>query len=418
MMEISRPTMRASFVAVTLVAVTPFVSGQPAPPALDASALFDDSTLQSIRLRVNERDWQSLVEHYDQDTYYPADLEWRDAIVRNVGIRSRGSGSRNPHKPGLKVDMNRYVGGQRFLGLTEFVLDNLYQDPALIRERVSMKFFARMGLPAPREAFAALFVNDTYLGLYAVVESVDKRFLARAGLDDRGFLYDYEWQSTWWFEYLGDELEPYEARFQPETNGQAPYETLFRPIEEFVRTVNAPHIVERDIGEFLDLKAFLRHLAVEQFLAEWDGIVGDFGINNFYLYRPADSKVFRFIPWDKDNTFKAADYPIWPDGMEENVLTRQLMSVDALRDYFLQTLLECADSAAAPVGEPGADGQALQTWLQREIEVQYQQILEAVRADGRKPMSTGAFEEAVDRLRAFARERPDFVRRAVAARRR
>jgi spore coat protein CotH len=339
------------FAAVlALASVGPAAAQSPVSDA--ASVLFDASTLQEIRLRVNERDWNTLVENYGRDDYYPADLVWGDQIIHNIGIRSRGSGSRNPYKPGLKLDFNRYVSGQRLLGLNALVLDNLWQDDALIRERISMRLFEKMDVVAPREVFATVWVNELYLGVYAVVESVDSRFLRRPGLDRDGYLYDYEYQGLWWFEHLGEDLAPYEARFQPETREDDSAAALFGPIEQFVFTVNEPHQIVRDVGEFLDIEAFLRLLAVDTFLADWDGIVGDFGINNFYLYRPSASKQFTFIPWDKDNTFKSRDYPVWPDGMTNNVLTRQLMNVDALRDYYFASLRRVIDLVEAPVQRP------------------------------------------------------------------
>ena len=42
----------------------------------------------------------------------------------------------------------------------------------------SMQLFKRLGLVAPREIFARLFVNNAYAGLYAIVESIDKTFVA------------------------------------------------------------------------------------------------------------------------------------------------------------------------------------------------------------------------------------------------
>lgn len=380
-----------------------------------ASPLFDDSSLQELRLRVNANDWQALVEHYDEDTYYPADVVWRDQVIRNIGIRSRGSGSRNPNKPGLKLDFNRYVSGQRLLGLNALVLDNLYQDPALIRERVSMKLFERMDVIAPRESFAKVWMNDLYLGVYAVVESVDSRFLRRPGLDRNGYLFDYEWQGVWWFTEFGDDPEPYERMFQAETREDDSWAALYGTIETFVHTVNEPHQIVRDIGEFLDIPAFLRALAVETFLAEWDGLVGDFGINNFYLYRPSTSTQFTFVPWDKDNTFKARDYPVWPDGMNNNVLTSQLMNVDQLREYYLEALLRCAAIADESVSR--ADGTSA-PWLLHNIDQEFEQIREAALADGRKRISNETFVGAVDELREFARSRPDFVRAFVASRQR
>ena len=48
---------------------------------------------------------------------------------------------------------------------------------------------------------------------------------------------------------------------------------------------------------------------------------------------------FQFLPWDKDNTFKANDYPVWPDGMDENVLARRYFwpgchNMEPYRSYY------------------------------------------------------------------------------------
>jgi spore coat protein CotH len=374
-----------------------------------AAALFDDSRLHTVQLRMNADDWQTLKDNYGRDTYYPADFVWDGQVVRNAGIRSRGSGTRNPQKPGLKIDFNQYVD-QKFLGLTNVILDNFWQDASFLRERVTMKFYARIGLPAPREAFTRLFINDEYVGVYALVEDVDKRFLKRVGYDDKGYLFEYNWTDLWWFDYLGDDLEPYGEKFEAKTHEDDGDTALLGPIETFVYTVNEPHQIVRDIGEFLDIPQFLRFLAVEAFLAEWDGLVGDFGINNFYLYRSESNPMYHFIPWDKDNTFKKLDYPVWPDGMDNNVLTRQLMNVDSLQTDFLKAVLACADSADERVGDTN------QSWLQREIEAEYAQIREAALVDPKKRTSNDDFEYAVELLREFARERPGVVRAQVGVR--
>ena len=138
------------------------------------------ASLQDILLTVNQRDWAELKERYRENVYYQADLRWRGETVRNLGIRSRGRGSRSESKPGLRLDFNRYVTGQQFLGLKSIVLDNLTQDPAMLKERVVMRFFTEMGIPAPRVAHARLFVNTDFAGLYTVVEAIEKVFVVRS----------------------------------------------------------------------------------------------------------------------------------------------------------------------------------------------------------------------------------------------
>ena len=146
---------------------------------------------------MSSRDWQTLKARAAENTYYPADLTWNGVTVRNIGIRSRGSATRNGLKPGLRVDINRYVTNQEFLGLKAFSLDNMYSDSSLVRETVTMKMFERMKLPASREAHARVYVNNEYAGAYVVIEAVDRTFIERvfgaqeANVESGGYLFEY-----------------------------------------------------------------------------------------------------------------------------------------------------------------------------------------------------------------------------------
>ena len=137
-------------------------------------------------------DWSESPTHYLQNTWYLAELYWRGLTAANIGVRSRGLGSRSSVKPGLTVKFNRYVD-QQFLGLTELVLDNSLQDPSFLRERLSMLLFRRMGIAAPREAYVRLYVNDEYAGLYSMVEAIDSQFLMRNFGEESGTLHEYHW---------------------------------------------------------------------------------------------------------------------------------------------------------------------------------------------------------------------------------
>src|SRR6266851_1503612 len=82
---------------------------------------FDDTIVHEIRLVMKPSDYETLKLHYLENTYYPADFHvkfgGRDILVPDVGIRSRGHGSRSPIKPNLRIDFNRYEPGQKFVGL-------------------------------------------------------------------------------------------------------------------------------------------------------------------------------------------------------------------------------------------------------------------------------------------------------------
>lgn len=385
----------------------------------NADAFFDDTVLHEIRLAINGRDWQSLKDNYLDNTPYPCDLRWREHVVRNIAIRSRGTGSRSGIKPGLRVDFDKYTTDQKFLGLKSVILRNNTQDASNLHERLSMWLFRRLGLPASREAHTKLFINDVYAGVYTIVESVDKAFLKRTFGEDEGYLYKYDYPADgqpYFFTDRGSDPALYvPLPFKPETHESDP-----RPefIVQLVKAINESSVgaFRSAAAEYLDLQKFLRHVAVENFVADNDGFMGDYGINNFYFYRFTDKKLFTFIAWDKSNAFNSPTYSIWHNinavgASRVNRLMAQTLASRDLFDDYLEALMDCVRSA----GEIAAGSTDTRGWLEREIEREYQQIRDATLTDPDKPFSNDDFERAVNDLRTFARQRGTFVSGEVSA---
>jgi spore coat protein CotH len=389
---------RAAVVVLVAVAAVPAA-------AQTQDDLFNPDVLQRVELWLNAQDWSKLKAAFQENTYYPADVVWNGQTVRNVGIRSRGLGSRSATKPGLRVDFDRYSSGQQFLGLKSFVLDNLTQDFSGIKETVAMRFFTRLGIPAPRETHTRLFVNGEYAGLYALVESVDKTMMGRVfgsigdNVQNDGYLFEYNYVlgSPWRFEYEGSALAPYKARFDIKTNESHPESTIWGPIEELVRLVNETPAAsfEQAIGARLDLPAFVRYIAAQSFIAQNDAFNGYDGMNNFYFYRLENSTTHTFIAWDEDNAFLAADFGI-TTRLDENVLTRKTLELPNFRAQYFGVLSEAAGSAA--------------DWLRQEMQRQLDLIAQAMLEDTRKPYSNAEFAAERDRLLAFPDARITFVR--------
>ncbi|MCU0242405.1 MAG: hypothetical protein MUF51_08275, partial [Vicinamibacteria bacterium] len=65
--------------------------------------------MHEIKLQMEPADWAALRQNFLTNQYYAADVTIDGQTIRQVGIRSRGYGSRNENKPGLKVDFNKYV---------------------------------------------------------------------------------------------------------------------------------------------------------------------------------------------------------------------------------------------------------------------------------------------------------------------
>lgn len=401
------PAWAAALVAVSCLAIAP-VTTEP------ADELFDPSVLHDIHLSMKVDDWTTLRARYHWDDYYPADFQWRDTRVPIVGIRSRGAGSRSGRKPGLKIDFNRYVEDQTAFGRKSLVLANATQDPAMLKQRLAFAIFAKMNMPAPRAVHARLFVNGEYIGLYELIEPLDKAFLARVfGADaegkakDDGYLYEYHWKDGYTWDYLGRELRIYEELFEAKTNEKQAPSILYGPLEELFRTFNdvRDRQFESEVGRLLDLRQFVQHLAVENFIAEYDGFLGNWGPNNFYLYRFEDGRPAQFLPWDKDSAFWGWDYDIF-QGLSDNVLATRALQVPALYRTYFETLQACAAAAMAPASPDSA-----MSWLETEMRQMTAQIHAAGYLDGNKPFNNARFDDELEKVLRFSRERGPFVSR-------
>ena len=366
---------------------------------------FNPDVVQRVELWLHEADWNKLKANFQENTYYPADMTWNGITVRSVGIRSRGLGSRSATKPGLRVDFDRYSDGQQFLGLKSFVLDNLTQDHSGIKETVAMRFFTRLGIPAPRETHTRLYVNGRYAGLYGLVESVDKTMMGRVfgtingNIQNDGYLFEYNYVlgSPWRFTYEGAALTPYKARFDIKTNESHAETVIWGPIEELVRLVNdtPSSSFEQIVGAKLDLPAFVRYIAAQNFIAQNDAFNGYDGMNNFYLYRLENSSVHTFIAWDEDNAFLTPDFAI-TSRLDENVLTRKTLELPAFQSRYVGGLSDAAASAAG--------------WMRAEMQRQLDLINQAMLEDTQKPYSNDQHNAERERLLAFPDARVSFVR--------
>ena len=366
-----------------------------ARPLAAGDPIFDQSVLHETRLVMDPNDWLSLRRNYLTNQYYAANLTIDGETSEQVGIRSRGAGSRSGDKPVVKVDFNKYVASQEFHGYKTLVLDNQFQDPSYLRERLAYAVFEAMGIPSPQISHTRLYVNDEYWGLYTLVESIGKPFLqARLG-EESGNLFDYEFAGPYYFEYKGADPELYiPIPFDPETNED---HLDSSGLIAFIRAANETpdETFIGEISRFIDVPRFLTYLAVENALAENDGFVGYEGMNNFFLYQYGGGNRFVLIPWDKDT---ALSTPLWPifQNVNQNVLARRLLEYPGERQTYLDKIKDAVDSFVNP------------RWLGPLLRDAYNQIRVWALRDDRKPFTDEDFEIAVHGIEeVIEARRPD-----------
>ena len=199
------------------------------------------------------------------------------------------AGSRAGARPssGPKIDFNHFSSGQRFLGLASLVLDNLITDPSMVRDSVAMSFFSRLGEPSSRPGICQGLHQRRVPGPLCARGS-GRRRLPRA-----------HHRRTRWVPVrtpfrrplprFGSQRRPRGlSNGVPATDTRVEADTvLFTPIRNLFREANQPvDSAWRDrVEQYIDLKQLVTHAAIETFLAEKDGVLGESGMANFYLYR-------------------------------------------------------------------------------------------------------------------------------------
>lgn len=245
-----------------------------------------------------------------------ADLNADGAAFANIGVRFKGNftyiasaqGLRRP----LKIDLDHYDDdAPRLAGQRKLNLANGVTDPARLRESLAFSVYRAAGIPAPRTAYAELTLTipgkyaKEYVGLYTAIEQIDKTFLKSHFKSAKGLLLKPE-NLRGGIEYLGDEWAKYEDKYRPKYDATAAQK---QRLIAFTRLIHKADDADfyRDIGDFLDIDAFVRFVAADALMANLDSYLG-FG-HNFYLYLRPDTNRFVFMPWDLDLSMG-----MWPVG--------------------------------------------------------------------------------------------------------
>jgi spore coat protein CotH len=101
-----------------------------------------------------------------------------EKVYDSVGIRFKGNSSyhstylKNP----FNFKFNYKIKKQKIEGHGSLRFNNLFKDPSGIREALGYDIAGKY-MPAPKCAYSELYINDKLVGLYLIVEPIDKKFL-------------------------------------------------------------------------------------------------------------------------------------------------------------------------------------------------------------------------------------------------
>jgi len=384
-------------------AATPWLTPA-AGPGESAATLFDSTRLQEIHLDMEPADWARLRENYQLNDYYGCAVRW-NGLAAKAAVRSRGNGSRNPVKPGLKLNFTKPKDGAPFLGQNSVVLANMAQDSSLLKYALSFSLFDKAGLPTPRLTYARVSINGEYWGLYQLIEEIDSPFLTDRFGEKDGYLYEYAWVDYYRFEQRGEgRTQDYLPEpFEPKNNSKNPHPA---PLVAWIDAINQTPAEDflPVLNECLDTRQLLTYLAVETTTGEEDGLLGDWGLNGFYVYNFQRTTKFLVMPWDKDWSFFRWNRPML-EGSSQNVLIRRLLENKECAAYFRAEVERCARLA-------GGAGGWLETEARRRHTLTYKSALE----DKHRLEAMGPLASEYAKVIEFTQRRgPELLRQLGAA---
>lgn len=161
-----------------------------------ASKMFDKSSVLEIEITADESDWQTMLDTAIEEEYIAADITIDGETFYNVGIRPKGNSSLSSvysddttDRFSFKIKSDEYVDGQKFYGLSEFVLNNMQSDATYMKEFMSYEMMEEMGIATPLYSYASITLNGEPWGLYLAIEAVEEEFAERNFGTEYGQMY-------------------------------------------------------------------------------------------------------------------------------------------------------------------------------------------------------------------------------------
>lgn len=263
--------------------------------------VFDTSFVHKVEFTVSAEGVRALT--LWPSPYASTTMAFDGEELPDVGIRVKGrygSYRTMPGKVGLKVDLREFGSTQDLHGIEKFNLNNMVQDCAKVHEFAAYGAHRLLGLPAPRVAYAQVFINGEDYGLYSMVEEQDDEFLKDNFDDPTGNLYDGDYYLyPDWSSYI---LLDFNVDTQDLFVLDSGTDVGLADIAGVTEQVGRRGTFGDTVGQVVDEDQHAAFLA----LAAWTGHSDSYSYysNNYRVYfDPGRGGRAVFLPWDPDWAF-------------------------------------------------------------------------------------------------------------------
>lgn len=269
----------------------------------------------------------------DPPSYYQTNQDQANVYAGKAGIELRGSSSQSFPKKAYSFETRFENGEDKDVSLfgwpedADYILYPSYHEKSLMHNVLAMEIYRAMGFYASRTRFVELIIDNSYQGVYVVMEKI-KRGEGRVDIsklepeevtgDDLtgGYIVKIDKQTGtqnggWLSNYYSLSSQPKGIYFQyhyPE--GAPPQQRSYIKdyVSSFESALKSPLFKDPQNGyrKWIDLESFIYYWILNEVSRNVDG----YRLSTF-LYKDKDSKGGKLTigpPWDYDISFGNADY--------------------------------------------------------------------------------------------------------------
>lgn len=286
-------------VPLVVAALAAFEAGAADSPAgtrkksAAGAGFFSEPTLRTFKLEISEAALSQL--RQAPRSYVTGTVVEGRQVLTNVAFRLRGSGSFRSldERPNFAVKFDQFTTNQTYRGLKKLMLNNSVQDETGLAEFLATQLFRDAGLPAARVTHARVQLNGRDLGVYVVIEAMNRDFLRHHFKNPNGSLYE-------------GTMADVDTTLQQDSGANRDQSDRVKLAQACALTNRAERW--RALSTVLDVDRFVSYAAMEMLTAHWDGYV--IHTNNFRVYHDPAKGQFTFIPHGMDWTLMRTNLSI------------------------------------------------------------------------------------------------------------
>jgi len=316
--------------------------------------LFNSSIVHDINITFTQANWWDSLMYYKQhsDSFNLSTQSMMGnviidgTLVDSIGVKLKGNSSFGypGQKKPIKLELNEYVFGKKYDGLKSLNLNNNMLDPTMMREKLALDFLNSKGLAAPRCTYARVSYNGQYVGLYKLVEQIDKTFLDTHFGNNGGNLFKGDPLGA--LNWLDNNPASYYPYYELHTNETAnDWSDLVNLIDNINNTPPANFYDTLETN--LNTTSFIRQWAARNLFGDLDSLFNE--PHNYYLYHNTDTDKFEWNTWDVSVSF--GFYPFWTGDstaefsllMTNSILTQKMLANNTYKTIYLNAICEYLD---------------------------------------------------------------------------